>query len=97
MKTTTLPLKYSMNRAACRLALLLIPIALFCFALSPQARAVCREDCGTHFNTFLGADALVNNTSGSLNTAVGSGALTFNNTGFDNTATGASALTFNTT
>jgi len=86
-----------MNRAPCRLALVLIPLAFGCFAVSPQARAVCREDCGTHFNTFLGADALVNNTSGSLNTAIGSGALTFNTTGFDNTATGASALTFNTT
>jgi len=97
MKTKTLPLKHSMNRAPCRLALVLIPLAFGCFAVSPQARAVCREDCGTHFNTFLGADALVNNTSGSLNTAIGSGALTFNTTGFDNTATGASALTFNTT
>jgi len=97
MKTTITPLKHSMNRAPCRLALVLIPLAFGCFAVSPQARAVCREDCGTHFNTFLGADALVNNTSGSLNTAIGSGALTFNTTGFDNTATGASALTFNTT
>jgi len=97
MKTTTLPSKNSMNRSHCSLALVLISLACACFTLSPQARAVCREDCGTHFNTFLGADALVNNTSGSLNTAVGSGALTFNNTGFDNTATGASALTFNTT
>jgi hypothetical protein len=97
MKTSTLPLKHSMNGAACRFVSLLIPLALFCFALSPQARATCEKGCGTHFNTFLGDDTLVNNTSGIQNTAIGNGALTFNTTGFDNTATGARALTFNTT
>jgi hypothetical protein len=86
-----------MNRAPCRLALVLIPLVLACFALVPQARATCQEGCGTHFNTVLGDEALVNNTSGVFNTAIGSGALTFNTTGFDNTGTGANALTSNTT
>ena len=49
-------------------------------------------------NTGVGADALLNNTTGGGNTAIGSRAL-FGNTanGFDNTAIGASALSNNTT
>jgi len=97
MKTTILQLKHSMKRLHCPFSLLLIPFALACFVLSPQARATCQKGCGTHFNTVLGDDVLVNNTSGSLNTAIGSGALTFNTTGFDNTANGATALYSNTT
>src|ERR1700747_748896 len=97
MKTTTLPLKHSMNRSPLR-ALLLIPFALACFALSPQARAVCQEGCDlTNINTFLGDNALVNNATGAQNTAIGSNALGPNTTGFDNTAVGALALDFNTT
>ena len=95
MKTTILPLKHSTNRQAYQLALLLIPLALACFALSPQARAGCREGCDDT-NTFLGDDALVNNT-GDVNTAVGSIALSMNTTGSRNTATGWQALYFNTT
>ena len=98
MKTTPLRSKYAMNLSPMRLGMLLIPPALACFALAPQARADCLQGCNlTRFNTFLGADALLNNTSGTNNTATGAGALTFNTTGFDNTATGSSALTFNTT
>ena len=81
-----------------RLVLLLIPLALACFALLPQARAVCREGCELpNFNTFLGADALLNNTSGTSNTATGAGALTFNTTGYANTAIGGASLNMNTT
>lgn len=95
---TPLRLKYAMNLSPMRLGMLLIPLALACFALAPRARADCLQGCKlTYFNTFLGADALLNNTSGTNNTATGAGALTFNTTGFDNTATGSSALTFNTT
>ena len=87
MKTTTLPLKHSMNLPPVRLALLLIPLALACFALSPQARATCQEGCLTNLNTVLGEDALLNSTGGA-NTANGYQALFSNTEGFNNTATG---------
>ena len=97
MKMTTLPLKDSMNRTPFRLPLLLIPLALACFALLPQAKAVCQEGCDiTNFNTFLGDDALLNNT-GPDNTAIGNIALTSNTTGNANTAVGSNALASNTT
>src|SRR5713101_7198664 len=95
MKTTTLPLRNLTNRSPLR-AFLLIPLALACFALSPQAGAVCQEGCLTNFNTVLGDDALLNNTGGN-NTAVGASALEFNTTGGGNTATGDNALESNTT
>ena len=85
-----------MSRLHCRIGLLLIPLALICFALSPQARAVCQEGCLIDQNTVLGDDALLNNT-GSYNTAVGFEALSSNTLGFANTATGSAALQFNTT
>jgi hypothetical protein len=72
----------------------LIPFALGCFALSPQARATCQEGCLTNGNTVLGDDALLNN-SGANNTAVGYQAL-FNNFSGDNTAVGYQALFNNT-
>src|SRR5215813_14140928 len=97
MKTTTLQLGYSMNRGPFRLALLLIPLALSCFALSPQARAVCQEGCLTNENTVLGDDALINLTTGNANTATGASALSANTAGGNNTATGVSALESNTT
>jgi hypothetical protein len=91
----------------------LIALTLGCFALSPEARAVCQDACLTNFNTVLGDDALINNTSfsntaigfnalysnttGSVNTANGKNALYFNTTGFSNTATGVQALYLNTT
>ena len=56
--------------------------AFACFALSPPAQAACREGCGLAFgNTFLGDEALVSNTVGSLNTAIGLDALSNNTTG----------------
>ncbi len=94
MKTTTLPLKHSMNRTPYQLGLLLIPLVLF--GLSPQARATCQNSCLTNENTVLGDDALLNNT-GDANTAIGSQALFSNATGASNTATGAHALLNNTT
>jgi hypothetical protein len=97
MKTTTLPPTNSMNCASFRLALLLIPLALACFALSPQARATCQQGCLTNSNTVLGDDALVNNTTGYENTATGFQALFNNTTGHENTASGDKALTNNTT
>jgi hypothetical protein len=69
-----------------RCGLFLIPLAFVCFALSPQAQAVCQEGCpGT--NTVLGEDALLNNT-GISNTAIGDDALFSNTTGNNNTAVG---------
>jgi len=70
--------------------------ALACFALSPQARAVCQEGCLTNNNTALGDDVLLNNT-GSFNTAIGASALISNTTGNLNTALGEEALVSNTT
>ena len=72
-------------------------LAFVCFALSPQARAVCQEGCLTNFNTALGEDALINNTTGSYNTAIGYSALSSNIDGYFNTATGVNALGNNTT
>ena len=88
-----------MNRLPRPLALLLIPLALACFALAPQARATCQEGCSDVFseNTFLGEDALINNTTGMANTALGFNALSSNTTGRVNTANGLQALYLNTT
>jgi hypothetical protein len=100
MKTknmTTPHSKKTMGRSPSRLALVLIPLAIACFALSPQARADCQEGCDlSNFSTFLGDSALVNNT-GASNTAVGSGALTSNTVGSQNTAIGVDVLSTNTT
>jgi hypothetical protein len=74
--------------------------ALACFAPLTQAQALCQQGCDfTDANTFLGEDALVNNTTGIGigNTATGYQALLSNTGGFDNTANGAAALTANTT
>ncbi len=81
-----------MNRTSCSRALLLIPLAFACFALSPQARATCQQGCLANENTVLGEDALINNTTGNNNTATGFEALLNNTTGHDNTAIGFDAL-----
>jgi hypothetical protein len=90
------PVRNSISRSSrlCgTVAGLLIPLVLAYFALAPQARAVCQEGCDTsNHNTFLGDDALVNNTTGVQNTATGAGALLNNTTGSFNTANGAFAL-----
>jgi len=78
--------------------LLVAPVfTIVCFALSPQARAVCQQGCGTpgQEDTVLGEDALLNDTDGSQNTAVGSSALYSNKYGGGNTANGVSALRSN--
>ena len=72
--------------------------AFACFALAPQARAVCRDGCDiSNGNTFLGDDALINNTTGHENTAIGNVALIGNTTGAANTAVGSETLEFNIT
>ena len=95
MKTKTLPSRDSITCVPCRLALLLIPLALACFALSAQAQT-CQQGCLGNFNTVLGDDALLNNTTGKHNTAVGFDAL-LNNNADNNTAIGYNVLVSNTT
>jgi hypothetical protein len=85
-----------MNRTPYQLALLLIPLALGCFALLPQAQATCQQGCFANENTALGEDALSSNTTGDNNTATGFQALKSNTTGDSNTATGSLALSSNT-
>jgi hypothetical protein len=76
----------------------LITLTLACFALSPQARAVCQQGCDlANSNTFLGDFALISNTTGAFNTAIGSNTLLVNTIGSTNTATGFAALGSNTT
>jgi trimeric autotransporter adhesin len=96
MKTTTSS-RNSIHSSLRRCGLLLIPLLLAYFALSPQARAVCQEGCLTNQNTVLGDDALLNNTTSFNNTATGYQALFSNTTGYVNTATGDDALNTNTT
>jgi hypothetical protein len=101
-----------MNCAPFRLALLVIPLVLACFPLSPRAGAVCLDGCDDNFNTFQGDDALQLATgtgnsafgwralsgraSGANNTAVGVEAMLANTHGYYNTAVGAFALFDNT-
>jgi hypothetical protein len=78
-------------------ALLPIPLALVWFAVVPQTRAVCQEGCDlSNGNTFLGDDALIQDTTGLDNTAVGFNALLSNTIGSYNTATGFQTLLNNT-
>jgi len=96
MKTKTSLTANSMSRSPLRRAFL-IALAFALFALSPQARAVCQQGCDTsNSNTFLGEDALLNNTTGSFNTAIGFNALFSNTVANYNTAIGFKAL-FSTT
>jgi Chaperone of endosialidase len=106
---TTLHLRKSINRFPLRLGLprvqpiwiirgvLLVSLALACFAFSPTAPAQCSDGCGTNGNTFQGVFALGANTGGGENTAFGDTALNFNTTGSFNTAVGFDALQTNKT
>ena len=93
MKIQSLFTSY-IHRSLKRSALLPVLLLLVCFALSPQARAICQQGCDlTNGNTFLGDDALVNNELGAAaNTAIGENALFSNVRGYRNTATGAGSL-----
>src|SRR6184192_1963670 len=89
-----------MNRSPLRRRLLLIPLVLVCFALSPTARAVDPPPDGGYpnNNTAEGEDALfsLDTLLGTDNTAIGFDALYNNTTGSFNTASGSKALEFNT-
>jgi hypothetical protein len=102
MKTrnmTTPDLRKLISWSPLRLAFLLIPLALGCFALSPAAQAVTPAPDGGYpgNNTAEGTNALFSLTTGTLNTAIGGSALFSNTTGLRNTADGSKALKSNTT
>src|SRR5260370_25492332 len=75
-------------------SVILIGMALRWLGAAPCARATCREGCDTNNlgDTFIGADALLNDVSVGANTAVGANALTYNTSGYDNTAVGLEAM-----
>ena len=96
---TTLHLRKSIGRSPLRRGLLLIPLALVCFGLSPRAQAVTPAPDGAYpgFNTAEGTNALFSLSSGVWNTALGGQALFKDTTGSVNTAVGLNALYSNTT
>src|SRR6266478_1004780 len=100
-KMTTLPVKNSLSHAPLRRGVLLVPVALAWFALSPTPKAfgvTPAPDGGyANGNTAEGTNALLSLTTGSFNTATGDEALQANTTGNYNTANGAGALQNNTT
>ena len=98
LKTTTLPVRKSINRSPLRRAFLLIPLVLAWVALSPTTQAKEKPDGDLGgFNTAEGTGALFSLDGGAYNTAMGSDALYSNTFGSFNTATGAAALNSNIT
>src|SRR6478609_11916908 len=95
---TILHLKKSINRSVPRLALLLIPLVVTCFAPLRRAQGVVPPPDGGYpgFTTAEGTKALFSLTTGSANTAVGWYSLFSNAAGSFNTGTGAGSLLFNT-
>ena len=95
----TLHLQHSINRSSLRLGLLVIPLVLVCFGLSPTVRAVSPAPDGAYPNSNTaegGISALFSLTTGSNNVALGVQAMEFNTSGSMNTATGFAALFDNT-
>src|SRR4030095_7077826 len=100
MKTTTSLARDSISRSPLRYGLLLIPLVLAAFALSPIAQAQLSPPPDGGYagnNTAEGTDALFSLTTGTDNTAIGFNALYSNTSGDSNTATGSGALVSNTT
>ena len=91
----------SINPSPLRASFLLIPLSLvgwLAFSSAARAQDACREGCDFPLaGTFLGLNALVNNTTGFGDTAVGALALAENTSGNNNTAIGDVALFANTT
>jgi Chaperone of endosialidase len=90
------PVRHLLRHSPWRRDLLVIPLVLASFALSPAARAVDPPPDGGYpnFNTAEGDNALfsLDVTTAFGNTAVGSDAMSETRTGASNTAVGASAL-----
>src|SRR5260370_33262542 len=97
---TALNSRKSIARSSLRLGLLLIPLALAWFALSPTGQAQLPSpapDGGYPGNNTAEGDGALNSlTTGINNTAVGFEALFNNTTGNNETATGLLALQTNT-
>src|SRR6476660_6492720 len=94
---TILHLKKSINRSVPRLALLLIPLVVTCFAPLLRAQGVVPPPDGGYpgFTTAAGTKALFSLTTGSANTAVGWYSLETVTTGSFNTGVGAGTLVLN--
>ncbi|HEY2625970.1 MAG TPA: hypothetical protein VGI41_04370, partial [Candidatus Udaeobacter sp.] len=95
---TTINLKKSIGLSPLRLAFLLIPLVLACFALSQRARAVSPAPDGGYpgGNTAEGTQALQSLTTGIWNTANGYQTLFNDTSGSSNIAIGVQALFGNT-
>ena len=93
---TTLTGTNLIRRSPLRRALLLIPLVLACFGLSPMAQAVLPEGDLGNGNTVEGSGALQNLSTGIHNNAFGNQTLNLNTTGSYNSATGSQALKINT-
>jgi hypothetical protein len=98
---TTRSLRHSINPSPFRAGFLLLQLVLAlarpALSQTPRAQDACREGCDFPLaGTYLGLNALVNNTTGFGNTATGSLALVYNSSGNYNTATGDVALSSNT-
>ena len=78
-------------------ALFIALLASAYFALSPDARAVCRKGCDSNDDAFLGDNALNTTTTGTNNVAIGGNALVSNTSGASNTAVGTGANESNAT
>src|SRR4029077_15188139 len=80
-----------------KITFITILVALGCFALSPQIRAVspAPDGCYPGFTTAEGCNALQSLTTGAGNTGVGWRALFLNSSGNFNTGVGAGALVLN--
>jgi hypothetical protein len=96
---TILSAKTLIGRPSLRLAFILIPLVLACFALSPTARALLPPpppDGGyPGSNTAEGTQALQSLTTGVWNTALGFQTLSSDTIGSSNTATGVRSLSSN--